>query len=252
LRDKIGRRRASFFNGDIARLEELLALPFPLPSDMRDTQGSQKIVAKCAGILRALRTELVAPQNQLRRESLVATAQKQINALVYSYFGICEWERHLIEDTVAVFRPSSTPSSLDAPKLFTVKPSSPKDRKDYAQVLVSTFKGWTRSQTKTWVTINLAPLAELAVMTFGVGGRNAGFNEVTAEARVEELLQRISQSSARPALGVFQRVRGFAFFEGQKVHLIKPLNRRYWTKTAALNDADEIISTMMREDGWGA
>lgn len=89
-------------------------------------------------------------------------------------------------------------------------------------------------------------------MTFGVGGRKSGFSEVKAEARVELLLKRIRESAAHPPGTVFQCLRGFAFFEEKQVHVVKPLNQRHWTKTAALNDADEIIAYMMKGDGWGA
>lgn len=92
---------------DIARLEEMLELPFPLPKDMRDVERSRAIVHECAGILRTLKTELSRPKNLLRRDDLVNEAREKLNAKVYAYFSICDWERRLIEDTVEVFRPGS-------------------------------------------------------------------------------------------------------------------------------------------------
>ncbi len=86
-------------------------------------------------------------------------------------------------------------------------------------------------------------------MTFGVGGRAKEYSESEAEEQVEELLARIRNSSAQ-STGTVRCLRGFAFYEGKTVHLLKPLSRRHWTRTAALNDADEILSHMMKEDGW--
>jgi hypothetical protein len=71
-----------------------------------------------------------------------------------------------------------------------------------------------------------------------------------AEDPVEELLNKIRDSSG-DFVGTIHYLRGFAFYEGTNVHLLKPLSRRYWTRTAALNDADEILSHMMKEEGWG-
>ena len=236
---------------DIARLKELLELPFPLPIDMPDVKRSKFIVAECAKVLRRLKAQLSNPENLLSRDELVATAQLKLNANVYSYFSICEWEQYLIEDTVNIFFPSSTPGTLYSETLFTVKPTSFCDREAYANILVATFRSWTRAKLNLWASTTLAPKARLGVMTFGVGGRLKKYSEVEAEQRVEDLLDRIRASSAVSAGKVFWCLRGFIFYEGTQVHLLKPLSRRYWTRTAALNDADRIIAHMMREDGWG-
>ena len=233
----------------IARLEEMLEMPFPLPEDMPDHDGCQAIVDECAALMRDLRRELLKPENLLERASLVQQTERKLNRLVYNYFGVCGWERYLINDTVNIFSPSSIPHSLDSSKLLTTQPSTPKDRETYASTLLSTFRGWTRTKTSLWARSCIAPKLELAFVTFGVGGRANMYKESEAENHVEELLEKIRKSAAN-SLGTIRYLRGFAFYEGTKVHLLKPLSRRYWTRTTALNDADEILSHMMEEDGW--
>jgi hypothetical protein len=235
---------------DIARFEELLELPFPLPADMPDVKRSKAIVVECAEILRNLKAQLSKPERLLDRDGLVEEARRELDTRVYAYFSICEWERYLIEDTVNVFRPSSTPGALYSEKLFTQKPSDQDGRKAYADTLVATFRGWTRSKLNLWAFTTLAPNTQLGVVTFGVGGRSRDYSEKRAEQRVEDLLDRIRNSSTSSEGTVFRCLRGFVFYEGTQVHLLKPLNRRYWTRTAALNDADGIIAHMMQEDGW--
>lgn len=235
---------------DKAHFEELLALPFPLPSDMPDVERAKAIVAECAQILRDLKAELSKPEKLLDRDRLVAEARRELDTKVYAYFSVCEWERYLIEDTVNVFRYSSTPSTLDSEELHTQKPSEFHDRKTYADTLVATFRGWTRSKLNLWAFTTLAPKTQLGVITFGVGGRSRDYSEKSAEQRVEDLFDRIRNLSTSSEGTVFRCLRGFVFYEGTQVHLLKPLNRRYWTRTAALNDADGIIAHMMQEDGW--
>src|SRR3990172_4260990 len=234
---------------DIARFEELLELPFPLPTDIPDVKRSKAIVAECAKILHDLKAQLSKPENLCSHDELVADAQQKLNANVYEYFSICEWERYLIEDTVKVFRPSSIPATPYSGKLLTQRPSDISDRNAYADTLVAAFRGWTRAKVNLWAITTLAPRARLGVMTFGVGGSLRNYSEEDAEQRVEGLLDRIRNSSAREAVTVFRYLRGFVFYEGTQVHLLKPLSRRYWTRTAALNDADEIIAHMMQKDG---
>jgi hypothetical protein len=34
-------------------------------------------------------------------------------------------------------------------------------------------------------------------------------------------------------------------FDGRHIHILKPLALRFWTRTAALNDADEIAAAIL-------
>lgn len=40
-------------------------------------------------------------------------------------------------------------------------------------------------------------------------------------------------------------VRGMKIFDGPHLYVIKPDTRRFWTQSAALNDADEIAGTLL-------
>ncbi len=236
---------------DKALLEEILELPFPFPEDTRNQERSQSILDECADLLRKLKQDLLLSENSSKHRSLLNSTKHKVNALVYEYFGVCDWERDLIEETADVFRPSSTPHSLHSKKLITAQFPKPQHRKQYADTLVATFRGWTRTKEALWAEGHLAPQARLAMVTFGVGGKAREYGETRAEDRVEEVLTKIRESSSTPEGTVFRTLRGFIFFDGAKVHLLKPLNRRHWTRTAALNDADEILAYMMKEDGWG-
>ena len=55
---------------DIARLEEILELPFPLPEDTRNPQRSETILRSCAKRLRKLNKDL-RNENLLLHDSLV-------------------------------------------------------------------------------------------------------------------------------------------------------------------------------------
>jgi N-6 DNA Methylase len=234
---------------DIARLEEILELPFPLPEDMRDPKRSQAILHSSAQRLRKLRNDLQKPGNLLKQPSVVENAQGELYEFICEYFEISDWERYLIKDTVEIFRPSSTPSSFESDKLITAGVSTLAHRKEYAQTLVKTFRGWTRTKRHLWAEGNVANKIGLALITFGVGDKAKSYFEAPLEDRVTQALESIRKTTARNG-AVFSRLRGFALYEPDRVHILKPLNRRHWTRTAALNDADEILTRMMEEDGW--
>ncbi|MEO8498613.1 MAG: hypothetical protein ABI614_26420, partial [Planctomycetota bacterium] len=152
---------------DIARLNEMLRLPFPLPEDMPDPTKAKRIIHACAARMLKLQRELRDDRNLLRRDPLVNEARAELYEKVGDYFGLCEWERELIADTVETFRPSSTPASLDSDKLFTAKPSKPAHRAAYAETLVRTFRSWTRGEKSIWAQGHVAPASGLALLTLG-------------------------------------------------------------------------------------
>jgi len=138
---------------------------------------------------------------------------------------------------------------LESDKLITAKFSTLLHRKEYAQTLVKTFRGWSRTKRHLWSEGSVASKIGLAVITFGMGEKAKPYVEASLEDRVTQALDSIRKTTARDGT-VFSRLRGFALYEPDRVHILKPLNRRHWTRTAALNDADEILARMMEEDGW--
>lgn len=236
---------------DIARLEEILALPFPLPDESSPADSNRRrIISKCAEAIRSLQMTL---RKDLLRDAVAMKFKTRavLNKHLADYFGLSEWERELVTDTVEIFRPSSTPASPDSDKLITAKPSKPAHREAYAETLVRTFGAWTRGKKTLWAQGHLAAKSGLALLTLGTGGKPREYSEKEATTRVEEIVAAIRESSAQEGGAVFRKLRGFAYYEADRVHLLKPLARRHWTRTAALNDADEILARMMEEGGWG-
>jgi hypothetical protein len=46
-------------------------------------------------------------------------------------------------------------------------------------------------------------------------------------------------------LNTFELIRGTKVFDRDRLYLVKPIGQRFWTQTAALNDADEIAGTIL-------
>ena len=65
----------------------------------------------------------------------------------------------------------------------------------------------------------------------------------------EDLLQSLDR--IRKAIPRSQRtidpVRGLMVFDKNKLYIVKPIGQRFWTQTAALNDADEIAGTILMQ-----
>jgi hypothetical protein len=89
----------------------------------------------------------------------------------------------------------------------------------------------------------------LALITLFVSDKPMQYAETESDDRLSDVLASIRKTSAQNG-AQFGRLRGFILYEPDRVHILKPLTRRHWTNTAALNDADEILARMMEEDGW--
>ena len=234
---------------DIARLKEILELPFPLPEDTPNPRRSENILRSCAQRLRKLYTDLQRKEYLLRRESLIQDAQSDLYKHVCDYFEICEWEQDLIRDTVEIFRPSSTPGSLESKTLFTASPSTPEHRMAYAETLVKTFRGWSSTKRHLRASASVLDRVGLALVTLAINDRAKNYTESFSGDELGQVLASIRKTSAQNGV-MFSRLRGLVIYEPDRVHILKPLNLRHWTRTAALNDADEILARMMEEDGW--
>ncbi len=237
---------------DIARAEEILAIPFPLPEDMPNPETANSIIRRCANRLRKLQSELRNPNNLLNGESLVSDAQGDLNELVFAYFEVSDWERKLIRDTIEIFRKSSTPGSLDSDTLTTTKYSRPAHRREYASTLSETFHRWSRLGKNLQPHCAVAEGLGLALITFQVADQAKRYEEEAAEGPVVSLLKTLNDLAISQRLATWHYIRGFVYYEPNQVNILKPLTRRHWTSTAALNDADEILMRMMEESAWRA
>ena len=81
-------------------------------------------------------------------------------------------------------------------------------------------------------------------------GRGSSTSPTDVNGDVLRALDRL-RDSATLALNTFELARGLKVFDGNRLYLVKPLNRRHWTQTAALNDADEIAGSILMQSGGG-
>jgi len=230
---------------DKVHLTELLRLPFPLPEKCRDKARAESIVADVAKRVREAHKRIAkAPLNLSAREDEVAAAKREIEPQVFEYFGVTVTERILIEDTVKLFIPSSTPSTLDG-DIPTLDDSSEEERTEYANQLCQTINTWGRGKGHLLSARGcIAERLGLSLLVLTKGRTKTGYTEVAAPDEVAKAIAEIEK-----AITVEYRklayARGFTLFERDRAYVLKPLSRRHWTRTAALNDADAMFAAML-------
>jgi hypothetical protein len=63
-------------------------------------------------------------------------------------------------------------------------------------------------------------------------------------------LDRLRKVTAQQ-LNTFELIRGAKIFDRDRLYIVKPIGRRFWTETAALNDADEIAGSILMNSPQG-
>lgn len=230
-------------------VEELLRLPFPLPDVMPSPQRAWEIVENVGQLVTSAATK--ANEDLANREDIVRVASESIETLIDEYFDILSVEKALIDDTVRVIIPSVRPSraSLIIP---TIKPSSEKQQGEYVKRLCDTLNGWAKNGP--YMVRGIATASErlgiaVAVLEKSLTGETA----FEAGGDLDDLLVALGRfrKTASRSLNTFELIRGAKVFEGNRLYLVKPIGQRFWTETAALNDADEIAGTILMQTPQG-
>jgi N-6 DNA methylase len=221
-------------------VEELLRLPFFLPSHSDDLRNS--VIQQVARIVEEASRE--ARASFLGRDEIRGQAKRRIEPLIFDYFDIIPSEQVLIADTIQTaigsFRPGMRRANVPA-----IEPSDARTRKRYTETLCATLNGWSRR-------------LDVEVSGATVASEGMGFGLVTLEKAPggsqrsslpsdQSMLRALSnfRSAASHGTNTFELARGVKLFDGDKLYLLKPLSARYWSETAALNDADEIAGSIL-------
>ena len=232
---------------DKIHLEELLRVPFPLPEETSNPEKSRAIVRDVAARTRhgleELRPLLVD------RPSVMKHLLEDVLPLIYQYYDIDDVEKILIEDTIGVSIPSKMPKRRQRRTAPALQPSTPEQRAEYLSTLCGLINEWAdggryRVQGELTVSkaVGLGVVALTRVSSAVCPPQSSG--ESGSTEKLDVILERIRQLQSRHRNAILP-AREFRVFDGSKLYWLKPLTLRFWTKTNALNDADEVASAIL-------
>lgn len=231
-------------------LEDKLHLPFPLPDSPYAAPDAEKIADQ---ILKEFENLAAAKKKHgafFDPEESRLTKQR-LDELIYQYYGVGKNERILIEDTCRIHSPSVRPGGKKGkgPALM-----NPKDLEidSYQETLcqsINQFISKFGSRRKIAFESVLRPNQKSRLRLLVLRLIDSARNEAPLGRRkpfhpsdeFSEVLSRMEEALGKED-APFQYLRGFKFLEEDHVYILKPDILRHWTRSAALNDADEIIS----------
>ncbi|MDX2511990.1 MAG: hypothetical protein QNK25_08090, partial [Desulfobacterales bacterium] len=266
---------------DKVHLSELLRVPFPLPGHEFVSPEAGQIVKQVSQKFGKLRTRLQDTLNDLktdaRRSSLfdddvdiskqwqrerkrqIDALQSELETLIYSYFELTEQEIALVEDTIHVFEPSSTPTTWNTPKTVTldalertkIEPYASQALGAYANTLTKTLNTWAEAESSS-----LRVHAEggsdeqtgLTMVIVSLSNTGRPFQQKPISRNLAGKLKNFHRL-AQMDHGTLIYQRDILLFQGRQIHIVRPNILLNWTRTAALNDAARIYGEIALAHG---
>lgn len=216
---------------------ELFSLPNV--SLLLSSENSKRMVGLLDQIIQ------IKKSNRLDENQLIEEIEQQIETTLWDALKLSETERILIEDLLQY--------SLDAfqnkQKSIAFKPSLPSERRQYAAYLSQTinqFLGYG-DDLRVWTTIfDIGPKIPLNLVVLHFNRQKpADHVEVQEAKEMGKLLKTLEQHTYQAhAESIYYR-RYLRYYTEDRLYLIKPNEKRFWSRSMALNDADEIVAEIL-------
>ena len=219
--------------------DQLLDLPFPVPDDIPEVERAHSAAAKLLALVDEAKSQYDA---DMHAPDLLEDFLERIDGLVYDYFGLSDQEILLVEDTVDYIAPSMQPKRKSSPPIW--QQTGKDDRRAYALVLESALSDWKESDRKISVTLisgRQCDHDDLAVVRLRLCSCQESTEYEEQDLPLSEALAAVSMAMNTELPGNLYQLGSLRVYAGDDLYLVKPNRMRFWTRTAALVDAEQIV-----------
>ena len=233
---------------DKVHFHELLSLPFFLPYAAPDPKKAEGIVAEVANAIEHFETRIDQAgwlgHEDRRKYEAERVRREVLEPLVREYYDIDKYEQMLIEDTLQLAAESfhPRPDTMDVPTLRT--PDN-QQLTIYTQTLcemLNNFGTGSVSKVKGEIFTG-SPYSVIHLSLAQQAARSVPIS--TAIDELAMILKRMD-SLLKHGQNRFVFCRNIKVFDGDDLYILKPMQMRFCSRTAALNDADEIAGSILQ------
>ena len=219
----------------IVHQDQLLDLPFPKPVDMEEPQRAETAADQLAALMDEAEGRLGAT---IQPPDLLPQLLDRIDALVYDYFALSDLEILLVEDTFDYIAPSVQPNPSSSPPIW--RRTTPSDRSAYAPALISILEAWMEPGRRVGVSL-IARDDDLVVAKLHLCAAEDWAEYSERNLALGEALGRVSQAMNCELPGNLHQLGSLRVYTGDDLYLVKPNRMRFWTRSAARADAEDIL-----------
>ena len=164
-----------------------------------------------------------------------------VNKLTMNWFDLTESEIILIDDavdfTLDYFRKKN--------KSIAVKPVDKEGMKDYIHTFCEVLNKSFSSPTKDFIGTAYLGNSPLQVVKVQLVDKFKGKSDVKIHTESEAILKELDKVLLEEQSQSIYIRRNLRRYTGSTLYLVKPNQKRYWTKSAALYDADKTYKDIM-------
>ena len=190
-----------------------------------------------------LSSRIVALVDQIQESSGDWDWQPELDELVYEAYGVTSPEQQTIEDFLGIVMERHY-NGLEA---NAFEAPSTAELTLYAQAYADVFEA-TTGGTRVLVPIVYEGTPPYRAISFRLAPRDVQGRHpaIASEPELDSLLVKLERiATEQHAQNLYFR-RNIKVYETDAIHIVKPAERRFWTRSAAFNDADETIAQLLR------
>jgi hypothetical protein len=232
---------------DKVHFHELLRLPFFLPEDGASPDVARNIIQEASRAIQDFENRLRSDDWMDRQAEATRIRRDVLDPLVRAYYDIDKYEAMVIEDTLHLAKESLTPgeNTRDIP---TLREAREGDCRVYAETLrdmLDSFGQTSNFRVRCGVLLG-APYSIVHVRL--INRTSSGVCISRSRQELGATLQRM-ETILENQNGQFVFCQNLKVFDGDSLYILKPVQMRFWSRTAALNDADEIAGAIINWRG---
>jgi len=226
------------------RVQNNDAISFPsLPSEMEE-ETINKLAEKV--------DEIIAIKNsnkaEFNKEERIQEIRKQIDGIIYKELNLSSNEKALINDvlnySVALHKKYITSK---AEGYASIK----KEVEPYSKALVKTIHSTLKYNNKgIWVEIinsnNEKDAVKIIALHFD-NKQESGSYRISTNINISKLLKEINKFTYEKYSESIYYRKVIKYYTGKVIYLVKPNQKRFWTISQALNDADDILLDLINQ-----
>ena len=192
---------------------------------------------------RDLLHEIVSLVDQIQRKNADWDWHLELDELVYRSYGVTSSEQQIVEDfldtTMDRYYLGVQANAFEAPSVGELTL--------YAQAYADVFENTTGgSRALAPIVYQGAPPYRAVSFRLTPRDSRSRHPDIVSEPELDSLLMRLERiATEQHAQSLYFR-RNIKVYEPEVIHIVKPAERRFWTRSAAYNDADETIAQLLR------
>ena len=187
--------------------------------------------------------DIVRLVDQIQRRNADWDWHLELDELVYRSYGVTSSEQQIIEDflntTMDRYYRGVQANAFEAPSVGELTL--------YAQAYADVFENTTGgSRVLAPIVYQGAPPYRAVSFRLTPRESRSRHPDIASEPELDSLLVKLERiATEQHAQSLYFR-RNIKVFEPEAIHIVKPAERRFWTRSAAYNDADETIAQLLR------